>query len=67
MIRRKLVTLSMFGAAAALYAAALVTAPSAANACLWVCDGGSCPGGRLHARNSCTGAASCVTICATPS
>jgi hypothetical protein len=65
MIRKKLVTLSLFLLAAAFYALTLVSAPAPANACIWVCTGGTCTGGKLLARNSCTGQISCVSICAT--
>jgi hypothetical protein len=65
MLRKKLVTLSLLLVAAVVYALALVSAPAPANACLWVCTGGSCSGGKLLARNHCTGQISCVSICAT--
>lgn len=65
MIRKKLVTYSMLLLAAALSVLALVSAPAPAHACVWVCTGGVCAGGKLQARNSCTGQVSCVSICAT--
>jgi hypothetical protein len=65
MVRKKLVTLTLFLLSLCLYALALVGTPVPAHACLWVCTGGVCSGGRLLARNSCTGQISCVSICAT--
>lgn len=66
MMRKKLVTLSLLALAAALYSVALVSVPAPAQACAWVCTGGSCAGGRLFARNSCTGQVSCVSACIAP-
>jgi hypothetical protein len=66
MLRRKLVTLSLLLLGAVVYVLALVSAPAPANACAWVCTGGSCPGGKLAARNSCTGQTSCVSFCVDP-
>ena len=66
MLRRKLVTLSLLLLGVFVYVLALVSAPAPANACAWVCTGGSCSGGKLFARNSCTGAISCVSACIAP-
>lgn len=65
MVRKKLVTLSLLSVATVMSALALVSAPAPANACLWVCTGGSCAGGKLLARNHCTGQISCVSACVT--
>jgi hypothetical protein len=65
MVQKKLVTLSLLLVAAVISALALVSAPAPANACLWVCTGGYCPGGKLHAKNHCTGQTACVSFCAT--
>jgi hypothetical protein len=64
MTGKKLTFLSL-GAAAALYAAALFSAPAPARACSWVCTGGGHTG-CVNARNSCTGQTSCVPICVNP-
>lgn len=65
-MRKKLVTLSLLSLAAVLSTVAFVTMPSPAQACAWVCTGGSCAGGKLLARNSCTGQVSCVSACIAP-
>lgn len=65
MVRKKLLTLSLLLAASVVYVLALVSAPVPANACAQVCTGGSCPGGKLLARNHCTGQISCVSFCIT--
>jgi hypothetical protein len=64
MTGRKLTLLSL-GATAALYAAALFSAPAPARACSWVCTGGGRTG-CVFARNSCTGTTSCVPQCVDP-
>jgi hypothetical protein len=66
MMRKKVATLSLLALAAALYTVALVSAPAPAQACAWVCTGGTCAGGKLQARNSCTGQVTCVSACITP-
>lgn len=65
-MRKKIATLSLLALAAALYTVALISAPAPAQACGWVCTGGSCAGGKLWAKNSCTGQVSCVSFCITP-
>jgi len=61
MTGRKLTFLSL-GLTAGLYAAALISSPAPARACTWVCTGGG-RSGCLFAKNSCTGATSCVPQC----
>jgi hypothetical protein len=51
--------------AAALYAAALISAPAPVRACAWVCTGGGASG-CVYARNTCTGQISCVHACIAP-
>lgn len=65
-MRKKVTTLSLLALAAVLYTAALVSAPAPAQACSPVCTGGTCPGGKVQARNSCTGQISCVSFCIQP-
>jgi hypothetical protein len=65
MIRKKLVTYSLFLLSAVLTALAMISAPAPAYACIPVCTGNVCGGGKLQARDSCTGQLSCVSFCAT--
>lgn len=63
-MKAKLIKLSL---ALALLAGTTVAAiPKAESACLAVCTGGSCAGGRLLAKDWCTGAIVCVSQCVSP-
>jgi hypothetical protein len=65
-MRKKVATLSLLALAAALYTVALVSVPAPAQACANVCTGGTCSGGKVQARNSCTGQITCVSFCVAP-
>jgi hypothetical protein len=64
MIRKKLVTCSLLLLAAMLTAVSMISAPAPASACIPICTGKICGGGRLQA--TCDGQLVCVSFCATP-
>jgi len=62
MIRKKLVAYSLLLLAAALSTLALIGSPAPASACIPICTGNICPGGKVQA--TCDGKLICSSFCA---